>query len=327
MKNELPALISSYTPVPRSYKDIKPSRLRLLPYMMTSKKIYISSLNESPARVDSLRPVINSSPLPEKKRIQLHRKKINIKRTLRKLDEIDAKNQRKDRVLCKYRKTENSKYYNIAESLLSITSQSPDSFTSPASSIAQLFIALEYTKDFDSLTQMFLNAFNSKNFNTLEISTKEIVDILEDFQVDDNLRPLLKELKNCSVFSEKYEFDELILILKKWWVDLDPFSNGYVSLDSVFKFFSDIGAIEDSVNCRKLSGKLPRFFTMKRFYSVFSKSLFKFLILNLLELTKNDTGYLPADIIINTSKRKKLMGSIVGDNKVVQNLIAYNNRK
>lgn len=188
------------------------------------------------------------------------------------------------------------------------------------SSLIGVFLGLGYCTDYDSLSSVF------KSMSVWEFSKNELISILQDNKIDNMLRVLLKEYKDSEHAQGTQEFDCLVGILKRWWVKLDLSKNGFVPTESVCKFLISLNLFESSGEVKKVFGMMPQYINQIKYFGIFAKALFKFLLLTLCDDAR-DRNFLPADITLNARRRKLMLSGLIGENKTVDAPIQYNINK
>lgn len=232
------------------------------------------------------------------------------------LSDLDSKNLKHNfnpRVI----KSKIKLHSDIIKALFSMTNSQSEI---TVSSLIGVFLGLGYCSDYDSISLTF------RSMSVWEFTKNDLISLLQDQKIDNILRVLLKEFKDSGSIQGTQEFDCLIKILKKWWAKLDVSKNGFVSTESVCKFLIQLNSFESSAEVKRNFSKLPPFINQVQFFRIFSKALFKFLLLSLCD-DAGDRQYVPADITLNAIRRKMALGGLIGENKVLESLIEYNINK
>jgi hypothetical protein len=216
-------------------------------------------------------------------------------------------------------KLKQKKYLEIIDALFSLCNAS-DSFCT-ATAASSLFVSLNYTFDYESLSLMFRGSFEKLGNSSVSFSKSKLFQLCQDSKVDNCLKVLLQGLKDMKNY-EKSEFDAMVVCIKKWWARLDLSKNGFVLTEDVLQFLISLNIFENSVHVRKSFTKMNIFMNYLDFFSLFAKGLLKFLILSLCDDAK-DRGSVAADIVINAKRRKAILNGISGGNKVFDAFLHY----
>lgn len=274
----------------------------------------------SPLRKDSNESILNTRTISD----ELHSAKSTNSSILSKintllidLDKKYLKKQVKPRLL----KNKQKMYKDITKALFALTNTTKNKLQ--ASAISTLFLSLGYTSNYDSLTKVFKSSFPAESFENTSISKSEILSIFEDSKIDSMLRVMLSEFKYAESLEKNEEFDYLLTIIHRWWIKLDTSKNGFVPTEDVCKFLIKENMFESSVDLRKAFHKLSPFIGFQQFFTIFGKSLLKFLLLRLCD-DAGENPCLAPDIVINEKRRKVILNGISGQNRAFEALIKFN---
>ena len=274
----------------------------------------------SPLRKDSNESILNTRTISD----EMHSAKManssiltKINTLLIDLDKKYLKKQVKPRLL----KNKQKMYKDITKALFPLTNTTKNKLQ--ASAICTLFLSLGYTSDYDSLTKIFRSSFPAESFENISVSKSEILSIFEDSKIDSMLRVMLSEFKYAESLEKNEEFDYLLAIIHRWWIKLDTSKNGFVPTEDVCKFLIKENMFESSVDLRKAFHKLSPFITFQQFFTIFGKSLLKFLLLRLCD-DAGENPCLAPDIVINEKRRKVILSGISGQNRAFNALVNFN---
>ena len=317
MKFSLPDIVNrSQTPLKTSFKDLKQLSIKSFSNLSRPRKVSASPLRLSPMRKDSNDSVLNIRTVSDETHSVKSPHDPAFHRINSLLSELDSPKPR--RPLKRTLATEKAqKLSAVAEALISMAGNKSDKQAS-AVGAAQLFISLGYTTDYETLVSMFKQIFECQAFNTITFTHSDILKICEEPRIESLLRALLLEARDHYGRDKTEGFDCLVTIIKKWWDKLDIAKNGFVPIEDICRFFIETKAIDNSVDGKRMFSRLTQFITYRQFFGIFCKSLFKYLISNLQEVAcQNDFKCLPADFSISALRRKNILDSMLGDNKVV----------
>ncbi|OMJ71894.1 hypothetical protein SteCoe_29777 [Stentor coeruleus] len=196
-----------------------------------------------------------------------------------------------------------------------------------ALNISQIFISMRYTSNATNLIQMFKDISDCKDFNVIAFSRDEILDLCIDSRVETILEALILECIHKNKNSTAVTYEELLKTIKQWWNKLNEKNRQQCTTEDCARFLLEHGALDNNSIGRILS-KFSGVVSCRQFCSIFSKSLFKFLILQLVGVTERKTiQVISPDIAISAYKRKNLIDSLKVHDHMLEALAACDNYK
>lgn len=322
MKSYLPELSNrSLTPLSSNGKG---SSFRIKPkisFMKSVRNISLSPIHSSASRKDSNDTIPNSRAVSD----EVHSTFIDSDSNILKLTSMFSRSNPK--VKRPYQKIVLEKITNYSEIIDALFSMYDcERGRIPAYQLVQLFIGLGYIEDCEVLIGIFKNICEGQTFNLISFSKNELLRLCEDQRAENILKVLIKDAR---VRSNEVPLASLIAVIKRWWAHLDKSQNGFVSFEEICKFYMEVGVIENSSDSKRIFLKIGQFGNYRQFTSVFAKSLFKFLLRRLGELVKQKSkDCLSAEVAISSQRRKVILQSLQGENKVIDSIIEcsiYNN--
>ena len=153
------------------------------------------------------------------------------------------------------------------------------------------------------------------SINMIFYSKQDLIKLCEDAKTENLLRILVKDTISNGFFKEK-SVDGPVNTIKKWWDRVDKAHNGAVPVDEIVKFLSDIGVIQSSSDIKRMFLKMSQLGTFKQFFSIFSKSLLKFLLQEIGKIiAEPGVQFVSPELTIMALRRKVLLENLNGDGK------------
>lgn len=192
-----------------------------------------------------------------------------------------------------------------------------------ALNISQIFISMRYTSNTTNLIQMFKDISDCKDFNSIVFSRDEILDLCMDSRVDTMLEALIFDCIHKNKNSSAITYEDLLKTVKQWWNKLSEKHKEQITIDDCARFLLRHGALDSSNSIGRVLSKFFGVLSCRQFCSIFSKSLFKFLILQLVGVTERKTiQAISPDIAISAYKRKNLIDSLKVHDRMLDALAA-----
>ncbi|OMJ87042.1 hypothetical protein SteCoe_11283 [Stentor coeruleus] len=192
-----------------------------------------------------------------------------------------------------------------------------------ALNISQIFISMRYTSNSTNLIQMFKDISDCKDFNIIAFSRDEILNICMDSRVDTILESLIYECIHRTKNSIVISYEDLLKTIKQLWNKLSEKHRDQITVDDCGRFLLEYGALDSSNSIGRVLSKFSGVLTCRQFCSIFSKSLFKFLILQLVGVTERKTMHtISPDLAISAYKRKNLIDSLKVHDHMLEALAA-----
>lgn len=309
MRIQLPSIISgSTTPTsskfPESQSILKPRIRKSQRIVSVSPKKILRSLNESPVTPLAPRPIsdeVNNS-ITDKDSMLL---KVYSKMSKRS----------KGKLLSKYVPNMNN-FSEVIDALFSIFKCEQSRIESH--NLISLFISLGLSDSPQDVAKILLNICEVQDIDYVSFSRIDLLRLCEDWKTEHVLRILKREAASVRNGEGKVKLDILIGVVNKWWNKIDRAKNGFVSVDEILNFYNEIGIVENSNDIKRLFIKMPKFCNFSLFSSLFAKSLFKFMMEELASIIKaGSSNFLSGEISIITQRRKQILNSLAGYNKII----------
>ena len=309
MRIQLPSIIlGSTTPTSPKYPE---SQSVLKPLMRTPQRIVsvspkkmLRSLNESPVTPLAPRPISDEvyNSISDKDSLLL---KVYSKMSQRS----------KGKLLSKYVPNINN-FSEVIDALFSIFKCEQSRLESH--SLISLLISLGMSDSPKDVGKILLNICEAQDIENVSFSRIDLLRLCEDWKTEHVLRILKREAACARSGEGKLKLDNLAGVITKWWNRIDRSKNGFVSVDEILSFYNEIGIVENSNDIKRLFIKMPKFCNFSLFSSLFAKSLLKFMMEELASIIKaGSSNYLSSEISIITQRRRQILNSLAGYNKIV----------
>lgn len=193
--------------------------------------------------------------------------------------------------------------------------------------LVSLFVSLGLCDRGEICVDILSGLHEGISLGMIYLSKEEILKICQDPKTNQTLKFLNKNLvKPKETYSRVQIYS---MTIKKLWNKIDKNQNGLVSFEEIIKFSTELGFIESTQDIKRIFIKIGQFGNYKQFYSLFSRSLFKVLIQELHKVIRHgNLSFLPAEMAITTHRRKTILNSLEGQNKVIDAMAGcfkYNN--
>lgn len=185
-------------------------------------------------------------------------------------------------------------------------------------SLISLFISLGLSDSPQDVAKILLNICEAQDINNVSFSRIDLINLCDDWKTENILRILKRECSSARSNEGKVKLDGLVMVIKKWWNKIDRSKNGFVSLHEMFNFYHEIGIVENSNDVKRLFIKMPKYCNFSHFSCIFAKSFLKFMMEDLALIIKaGSSNFLSGEISIITQRRKQILSSLAGNNKII----------
>lgn len=183
-----------------------------------------------------------------------------------------------------------------------------------ACALANLFVSIGLSERPEQVCDILQGISEGLSIDVISYSKHDLMKICEDGKTDYVLKEILKDLN----FNSGFKLNAVVQVLRKWWTKLDKSQNGFVPVDDVIKFLTDVRAVETSSDIKRMYLKMGQFANFKQFSSVFSKSLLKFLLSELGSIIEQGGNkFVSPDITIMEMRRKMILENLDTRGKIL----------
>jgi hypothetical protein len=202
-----------------------------------------------------------------------------------------------------------SKYQLYSEVIKGLLSMSPGSKEVSGTCLLDLFLDLGYSSDSKTL-ELVLRAACSNPF-LCSFSKSDLKSFLFEDKQESSFLTILKELKDLKDLKKPpgQNFDSYIKLLKRWWAQICSAKNGFAPSEAVCNFLVKISVFSSSSEVKKAFEKISQYMNFSQFLGIFSRGLFKFLLLSLCEDFIGQK-VVPADIELNALRRERMLNTL-----------------
>jgi Ca2+-binding EF-hand superfamily protein len=188
-----------------------------------------------------------------------------------------------------------------------------------ASNLITLVVSLGLCDDSEQVSEILRGISEGLSINVISFSKLDLQKICEDGRTDFLLKQIMKEAS----FNGGSKLSALVQVLKKWWNKIDKSQNGFVPIDDIVKTLTDVGAVGSTSDIKRMYLKMGQFGNFKQFCSVFSKSLFKFLLAEVSCLVdQGGNKFVSADITLMEMRRKVILENLTSRGKITSSISA-----
>jgi hypothetical protein len=147
------------------------------------------------------------------------------------------------------------------------------------------------------------------------------MEILCDFKVEKMLNSLISSFDTTSHHEGSLTLENLLSVIEKWWKKITENSIKAITAEQASAFLMQTNAVDSSNDALRFFAKFCQKLSFQQFSSIFSKSLFKFLMSQLIVvLEKKELKCMSPDIAINAQRRKMILDSLKLNDSSTQNL-------
>ena len=209
-----------------------------------------------------------------------------------------------------------SKFSEVIDALFSIFKCEQSRIESH--SLISLFISLGLSDSPQDVAKILLNICEAQDIDNVSFSRIDLINLCDDWKTENILRILKRECASVRNNEGKPKLDGLIGVIKKWWNQIDRSKNGFASFHEMLNFYNEIGIVENSNDIKRLFIKMPKYCNFSHFSCLFAKSLLKFMMEDLALIIKaGSSNFLSGEISIITQRRKQILNSLAGNNKII----------
>jgi hypothetical protein len=307
MRTQLPS-ISSGSTTPTILRNSQ-NRSFIRPRLRKSERIVsVSPPKISKSKNDSSDSPLNLRPISDEVKSSLIEKDTLLAKMYSKVSKSS-----KGKIISKYIPNLNN-FSEVIDALFSIFKCEQSRVQ--AHSLISLFISLGYCESAKELAKIMGGICEEIPLEFISFSRIDLLRLCDDWKTEHILRILKKECEFMKPNDKTLE--GLIYVIKIWWNRLDKSKNGYVNFDEVLNLFHEQRIVENVNDIKRISIKLSKRCNFDHFFSIFSRSLLKFCMEELANIIREgSSSFLSGEISIITERRKKILNSLAGNNKII----------
>lgn len=204
---------------------------------------------------------------------------------------------------------------NVVQALFNMCSNEKGRVSAHA--LANLLVSIGLSEKIDQVHSILQGISEGLSIDIISFSKQDLMKICEDSKTGHMLQEIVKDLN----YNSSCKLSAAVQVLRRWWSKLDKSQTGFVATDDIIKFLTDIRAVESTSDIKRMYLKMSQFGDFKQFASVFSRSLLKFLLIELSSIVDQSSNkFVSPDIRILELRRKMILSHIDTRGKVLASI-------
>jgi hypothetical protein len=188
-----------------------------------------------------------------------------------------------------------------------------------ALNLVSLFVSLGFC-EWQQCVEIISDIFEGVSIGLIFFSKEEILKICNDSRTEKMMNFFSRFSKNLM----ENKLQNALNVVKRTWNHIDRKQLGLVPFDDILEFCHEVGLVENAQDIKRIFIKIGNFGNFKQFSALFSRTLFKMLILELGGIIKQgNLNGLTAQIAITTYRRKTILSSLEGQNRVIDAMTGF----